>query len=271
MCTIIALFGVHRLPLVIAANRDEFYARTADPPMVLAPRIVAGRDQRSGGTWLGATSDGFFVGLTNQRAWEGGGAGPKSRGDVVLAGLRAGSVAAMNRYLDQLDPREFAGFNLLYGDAKHLSVAYARPTLKDVEHHALEAGIHVLANDRLESPDFPKTGRARERAQKLLAHPWPRLGEELKTLLRDRERPPLSEVPLPPAGSPFTHELVRELQALCIETPVYGTVSATLLAMSEAGVQAHWYADGAPHKVDFSDFSALHDPGEGAASFEKTR
>ncbi|MFW5921048.1 MAG: NRDE family protein, partial [Polyangiales bacterium] len=63
MCTIVVLHHVHpRHPLIVAANRDEFYERPATPPHVLSeqPRVVGGLDRRAGGTWMGVTGGGLF-------------------------------------------------------------------------------------------------------------------------------------------------------------------------------------------------------------------
>ena len=54
----------------LAANRDEFFRRTAEPMhwWSEAPGLLAGRDLVGGGTWLGMTRDGRFAALTNYRA-----------------------------------------------------------------------------------------------------------------------------------------------------------------------------------------------------------
>ena len=87
MCTLVAIAGLcPDVPLAVAANRDELYARAAAPPGVLAtePRIVGGRDLTKGGTWLGVTAQGFFVAVTNQRSWAAVEPGRRSRGELVL-------------------------------------------------------------------------------------------------------------------------------------------------------------------------------------------
>ncbi|MEO0326346.1 MAG: NRDE family protein [Myxococcota bacterium] len=266
MCTLVAFHAVHpAAPLVVAANRDEFHARASLPPEVLheVPRVVAGRDAEKGGTWLGVCSSGFFVGLTNQREWA---AKPqealRSRGDVTLEALRRGSVDGVHALLDTLDTRSLAGFNLLYGDGRSLHVAYARPGER-VERQALPPGVHVLTNDRLGSPHFPKARRAERLARGALAAtceaPLSGLLTRLESLLADAELPPLEEVPEPPPGARVDRALARRLQALCIETPVYGTVSATLLALAPGTVRAHRFADGAPGRVPFVDVTGLHE------------
>ncbi|MEM1418432.1 MAG: NRDE family protein [Myxococcota bacterium] len=265
MCTLVAFSRVHpRLPLVVAANRDEFHARASTGPVVLheAPRVVAGRDAEKGGTWLGASSSGLFVGLTNQREWA---AKPRealrSRGEVTLAALATGSVEGVHGLLDGLDTADLAGFNLLYGDAGSLHVAYARPGER-VERRALPPGIHVLTNDRMGSPHFPKALRAERLARQALAAasdaPFAAFVRRLEALLADRTQPSLEAVPEPPAGARVDREMARRLQALCIETPVYGTVSATILALDEHAIHAHLYADGAPGRVPFQDMTGLH-------------
>ena len=261
VCTLAVVHRAHAtLPLVVAANRDEFFARPATPPAVLedAPRIVAGRDLLGGGSWLGATGRGFFVGLTNQRSAAGSPSGARSRGHVVLDALRAGSVAATDALLAALDPTEYGGFNLLYGDAHALHVAYARPDASTVEIAPLPPGVHVLANDRLGSASMPKALRAAARIEGWLERPWPALRDALAELLADDSIPPLEAVPAPPPDAPFDRAFAQRLQALCVRTPSYGTRCADLLAIDAGGVHAHLHAEGPPGDVPFEDVSALY-------------
>src|SRR6476619_4722165 len=95
MCTIALLIDVvGGAPLVLAANRDESYARPSRPPEVLrdarrdaprdAPRIVGGVDVLSGGTWRAVRADGHFAAVTNQHAPATPPPGLRSRGLAVL-------------------------------------------------------------------------------------------------------------------------------------------------------------------------------------------
>ncbi|MGH7927508.1 MAG: NRDE family protein, partial [Candidatus Binatia bacterium] len=71
MCTLALFFDVFDgYPLLVAANRDERYDRPAMPPGLIAanPRIMAGKDLRAGGTWLGVNEHGLLVGILNRRA-----------------------------------------------------------------------------------------------------------------------------------------------------------------------------------------------------------
>ena len=240
-------------PLLIAANRDEFFARPAEPPQVIQarPLIVGGRDLKAGGTWMGATGDGFVVGLTNQRSYSRADPARRSRGAVVLGALRAGGPRRAARWLRALDPRDFNPFNLLFGHAHDVRVAYAHPQQGEVRIEHVEPGIHVLPNDVLDSAAFPKVARARA----LLAESAPTVVfEQMLRCLGDRvipERLP----PEPAAGLP---ESIRgSLNALCVVTPVYGTCSATAIALAPGRVERYLFADGAPHVTPFEDYTAL--------------
>jgi len=260
MCTIIAISRHHpTLPLIVAANRDEWYAREATPPQVLhdSPRVVAGKDVSAGGTWLGAAGTGLFVGLTNQRQWGPKPRRPRSRGRLVLDALSSGSVAGVHALLDASDPRELGELNLFYGDATQLHVAYGRHDAGRFVREAVGPGVHVLANDVIGSPHFPKATRAERRVAEVAKEPWDRLRPELEEVLADGSTPPLAEVPEPPAGA-VSREFARRLQAICVRTPEYGTRSATLLAIDEGGVREHLFADGAPDETRFEDVRGLY-------------
>ncbi len=259
MCTIIAAFQVHPdYPLWIAANREEFYARKATVPERVGG-YVAGRDLTSGGTWLGVTTRGFFVGLTNQRAWQGSAAGTRSRGEIVRDALEDGTPEGTRALLGALDAREMGGFNLMFGDARELWVAYARPSDAKVRLVQLDAGVVALANDELGSPHFPKCPRAEARARALITRRDQTLVSGFEELLADRSTPPLEDVPPPPDGAFIDHTMAHRLQALCVETPIYGTVSAAIIGVGAHGVALHRYAPAAPEVGSFVDALALHD------------
>ncbi len=249
-------------PLVVAANRDEFYAREATGPRVLAegPRAVAGLDRESGGTWMGANAAGLFAALTNQRDWHGPDRSLRSRGEIVTAALACETVADVERTLAAVDGRELNSFNLMFGDARALRVAYGRRERREVTVEPLGDGLWVLPNDRIGSPDFPKARRARALVEPHAGAPWPELEASLRRALADHDRPPEASLPTPPADSRFTAALVRELQALCIHTPAYGTRSSTILALSERGVERYLYAEGPPCTHPFHDVTSLLSP-----------
>jgi uncharacterized protein with NRDE domain len=257
VCTIIALTGlVPGHPVVIAANRDELYARPALPPAVLSrdPLVVGGRDAARHGTWMGATAGGFFVGVTNQRPAAARSVAPRSRGELVLRALQQGSGAGVRALLAEIDPAQYLPFNLIFGDASGLQVAYGRTD--GVTFEEVPPGLEVLHNDRLHAPAFAwKAARTRAVAEAALRAPDPLLA--LHPALADRELPPLDAVPEPPPGSPFDRELLRQLQAIEIHTPGYGTRSSTIVALSPGRVDRYLFGDGPASSAALQDVTAL--------------
>jgi uncharacterized protein with NRDE domain len=250
MCTIVVAHRLHAdYPLVVAANRDEFYHREARPPQRLAPGVWGGVDVEKGGSWLGSSEAGLFVGLTNQRAMAPASPRLRSRGEIVVRALSSGSVAAACALLQAIDPAEYNPFNLFVADAHRLVVAYARPEGLTIEEPG--PGLHVLTNDVLGSPYFPKAGRAAALAGPALGRRWGEgLGEGLARALADHERP--AEVAQPPGGA-LPAALARELQAVCVHTEGYGTRSAALIVTDETGLIHYLFADGPPCVTPFVD------------------
>ena len=261
MCTVVVLNGIRRdFPVVLATNRDEFFARPSSGAVRLLeqPRTVGGQDLVSHGSWMGVTEQGLFVGVTNQRSWHAPDRSKRSRGEVVINALKLGERHAVADMLRTLDAREFNGFNLLWGDAEELLVGYAREDQREIAIEVVPKGIHVLPNDRLDSPDFPKVQRAMALLDPFVRDEFDVLTEALKRMLADRERPPLEEVPNPQAESPLNRDMLRELSALCIRTALYGTRSSTIVALSPGKVSRYLYADGPPDQAQFADVMGLY-------------
>lgn len=260
MCTILFLYRVHpEFPLVVAANRDEFYTRPTSGPRLLlrSPRVLAGVDLRGGGTWMGANENGVVVGLTNQRTWRDPDPSARSRGEVVAAALAARSSAAIVELLGGLDARHYNAFNLLFGDADALFVAYARPGARSVEIVPAPEGVHVLPNDRLGAPGFPKADRARSLAEPIARAPWPVLRSGLAALLGDHERPPFEAIVEPPPGAVLDRRAVWHNEQICTHGDAYGTRSSTLVALRAGSVAHYEYADGPPCLTPFEAYAHL--------------
>ncbi len=265
MCTIVVASRLRAdFPLIVAANRDEFLGRPALPPAERSPGLIAGVDLEKGGTWLGATRAGLFVGLTNQHTEHLLGPAPRSRGEVVLGALEARSLDAALAFLRGLDMSLYNPFNLLLGDATRLVVGYSwrgqRMELLD-----LPPGLHVLANDALRSPLYPKTWRAARLVEPLLDQPWETLAPGLARALGDHALPPWAgpDEP-PPATAPDTVPLpvcdeelrpvARSLQSVCVHTGHgYGTRSASLVAIGPNGLARYLFADGPPCVTPFRE------------------
>lgn len=238
MCTILLLRDVHpNWPLVVAANRDEFYARATAGPQILVsePPVFGGRDLQAGGTWLGVTPQGFFAAVTNQRSAVALGSAPRSRGELVLETLKRGTVDTALAWLREQSPEEFNPFNLVFGDSDAVLIAYGRETWA---FENVPVGISVLPNDRLNSPEFPKVDRARTLCSQL-----PRDADSflvgLQAVLADGEVPdtfPIQDGPLP-------LEIQKRLHALHVTTPAYGTRSSTIIAFQRGRVDQYLHAD----------------------------
>jgi hypothetical protein len=103
MCLIVFAWKlIPQCPLVMAANRDEFFERPTQPASWWedAPNIYAGRDLQAGGTWLGTDKRGRFAALTNIRDGSAGRTEARSRGELVANYLRGDLEAA--EYLQTL-------------------------------------------------------------------------------------------------------------------------------------------------------------------------
>jgi len=156
MCLILLGWKVHaRLPLVVAANRDEFHGRPAARAAFWTdrPDILGGRDLQAGGTWMGVSRRGRFAAVTNYRGGTEPGAA-QSRGSLVTRYLQGASVG-------ELAERKalFSGFNLLASDGAELWWLSNR----DGAARRLEAGWYGLGNLLLDSPDVePHKERLRQ-------------------------------------------------------------------------------------------------------------
>src|SRR5262245_186991 len=141
MCTIAILIEVVAgAPLVLAANRDEIYARPTRPPEVLVrtPRVVGGVDELSGGTWLAVRSDARFAAVTNQRALAPQVAAARSRGLIVRELATSDDPAAQ---IARLDPAQYASMNLVWGRPGHVTAVYARRDRKSTRLNSSHLGI----------------------------------------------------------------------------------------------------------------------------------
>jgi len=252
MCTIAILLDVvSDAPLVVAANRDEMYARPTRPPQRWTSGIVAGVDELSGGTWLAVRPDGQFAAVTNQRVLAPPPPGLRSRGLVVRELAEADDPAA---YVSTIDPARYASMNLVWGDARGVSIAYAR-TEGTFEVEPLAPGIHVLCNDRLDAPGFPRGVRLREALERVTRDrpPLSAVIEPLHAALADHTRAPIELVP--PSRHP--PEIAHALTAACIHTDGYGTRSATIFAAAPGRVLQYLHADGPPCTTPLLDRSSL--------------
>lgn len=229
MCLIVVAYRCHPgYPLLVAANRDEFYDR---PTAALAqwqetPQLLAGRDLKEGGTWFGITSTGRFAALTNYRDPSRLISDAPSRGRLVSDYLHSEQSARI--YLAQLSQQADAynGFNLLLYDAEGLFyyANYAGPP------RILPPGLYGLSNHFLDTP-WPKVTRSCTAFRQMLnqyPNPTP---ETLLQIMVDRTPAPDAE--LPDTGIPLEWE--RWLSPCFITAPGYGTRASTALLAHDSG------------------------------------
>ncbi|MDP2881315.1 MAG: NRDE family protein [Azonexus sp.] len=224
MCLIVIGWRVHPdYPLVVAANRDEFYAR---PTASLArwpdtPEVMGGLDLEAGGTWLGISESGRFAAVTNVRE-PGMTKGAHSRGALTRCFLMAHSSA--EAYAAQIDGAQYSGFNLLLGDGDTLVYCSNR----DGRSRPLAPGIYGLSNHLLDSP-WPKLLAARQR----FAEALPRLPDESAFFELLADQAIVADENLPSTGVPIEWE--RLLSAIFVKSESYGTRASTLVTQRADG------------------------------------
>ena len=239
MCLIlIAWRSTPEFPLVIAANRDEFHARAAEPAhwWPTTPEILAGRDLQAGGTWLGMTRSGRFAALTNYRDPEQRRPNTPSRGSLVTSILLSADNTQDILQRLQSEGARYNGFNVLFSDGERLGI-YESMSGAGRE---LEPGIYGLSNHLLDTP-WPKVQAAKSRLSAALSD-LPDSHSAL-ALLRDAELAP--DHSLPQTG--MSVEWERLLSSAFIRSPTYGTRCSTVVQVNRAGHVSfeEWTWDGA--------------------------
>jgi uncharacterized protein with NRDE domain len=229
MCLILFAYKVHPdYNLVLAANRDEFHNRATRPLGFWQDReyILAGRDLKGGGTWLGVTRSGRLAAITNYRDPASLKDNAPSRGLLLSAFLSSAMPAG--EYLNEIrsDGHLFNGFNLLVGDADGLYYYSNRgnPVVQ------LPPGLYGLSNHLLDTA-WPKVERGKRGLQNLLREERVIKPEGLFQLLSDRSAPPPGQLPDTGVGRRWE----KMLSPLFIVSKYYGTRSSSVLLMSHSG------------------------------------
>lgn len=243
MCLIVFTLGQNRhYPLVVAANRDEFFQRPATAmdwwpeashPLALEP-ILAGRDLQSGGTWLAINAQGVVSAVTNVR--EGSMEdGLISRGDLPLRGLHP-QPQALRRHLANNASR-YSGFNLIILDGGVHSGAEPAGwyfSNRDAQPgRNLPRGSYGVSNHLLQTP-WPKLLRLRQRVTRTVAAADTNsksLHHALINHLMDPE--PAPDHLLPHTGVDLDTE--RMLSPAFIVSEHYGTRMTTVVTVAASG------------------------------------
>lgn len=225
MCLINLQFQEHpNYKLIVAANRDEAYARPTAPAQFWedSPEILAGRDLLQMGTWLGITKHGQFAALTNYRDPAHMKSGVNSRGKIITDYL-ANDITA-EAFLGSLkrDKDNYVGFNLILGNPDSLHY------YNNIENKAIKIipGTHGLSNHFLNTP-WPKVIKGKKRLREYVMSQKNINSDVLFEILSDAEEAQDEHLPQTGVGL----ELERKLSPLFIKTANYGTRSSTVLVI----------------------------------------
>ena len=226
MCLILLSLRCHpEYPLIIAANRDEFYHRPAMPAQFWQedPDLLAGKDIQAGGTWLGVSRRGRLAMITNYREIQQFDPKAPTRGKLVSDFL-AGNVPALD-YLEELRPDAalYNGFNLILGDKTGLY--YFSNRAEDIV--KLTPGQYGLSNHLLDTP-WPKVAKSKTRFHQLTKQP--KIEENLLfEILTDTAHAKDDQLPDTGVGL----ELERMLSPVFIKSSNYGTRCSTLIMIDK--------------------------------------
>lgn len=228
MCLIGFALDAHpRYRLVLGANRDELHARATAPARFWRdqPRVLAGRDEAAGGTWLGVNTDGRVAAVTNFREGRPRDPEKRSRGELVSGFLGGDDNAAT--YARRVAARgdRYAGFSLLLFDR----TAGWFVSNRDGEPHPVRPGIHALSNHLLDTP-WPKVRRLRDALDETLQGERPDRAR-LSAALLDREAAARQELPDTGVGA----SVESLLSPPFVRSPEYGTRSSTVLTVPSNG------------------------------------
>ena len=242
MCILFIAIRQHpQYPLIIAANRDEFFARPSRAAHYWddAPNILAGRDLQAGGSWLGINKDGQIAAVTNLRAPELIKSDAHSRGELVARYLRDDSDMEHYQAFLASQYSAFSPFNLLFGDTRELLVfsSFAPET------KPLATGFHSISNG-LPSDYWPKMSRGVKLLEQCILQPGELDIEQLLEVMRDKTEAP--DASLPATG--ISRAAEKRLSPIFISGADYGTRTTTLLLCEQERMRLLEY-NYLPHAV----------------------
>ena len=251
MCTLALYFHVFSdYPLVVAANRDEHYERPSSAPKVLAttPRILAGKDLRAGGTWLGVNEHGVLAGILNRRAngEPSPAAATRSRGLLCLDLLNLESAARGIAFMER-EERDYQHFTVVFADPTEAWTAINRS--RSIKTLKLAGGLHVFSSAAAHNERSEK----KERAYALFSALVPELttkADDVSSWTPILARVLSDHTPGETADDP------RE--AICVHGDVSGTVSSSILIYSRQEQQFQaFFCSGPPCQNSFGRFISL--------------
>ena len=244
MCTLAAFVRMSaEIPLLVAANRDEFLDRPSAEPGLIAvdPWVFAGQDLTAGGTWFGVNEHGMVVGLLNRRRTHAVDPGLRSRGLLCLEMLQTRSPSEAARRLRATPADAYNGFNMLIANADQAFVATNPAGALQVD--ALPAGVHLLTNLALNDPTCPRIAKSSQLFRALAlpsADALPDVLPALRTILSDHT------TALDPRAD--------TIDTLCVHLPGYGTRSSSIVAITSGGLR-YWHASGPPCESSYVELA----------------
>jgi uncharacterized protein with NRDE domain len=264
VCLLITMFKVVAAePLIMAANRDERYDRSAVAITALRsqePRVLGGRDDVAGGTWMAVNEHGVVAGLTNLPSPGGRDVTKRSRGELPLAlAGRPDAAAAVAWMSASVDPADYNPCWLMVGDRESLFYVDMTSGHRPVARQ-LDPGTYVLEN----APLLPQSAKAVHITALITAAralPGADVCDALATVLRDHSVGPASQVPGPASQVPGAADdrppRPAALSAACVHAEGYGTRSAMIVAVGAGGLPLVRVADGPPCQAPLVDVGEL--------------
>ncbi len=230
MCLIAFAYNISKeYPLILIANRDEFYDRPAQKAHYWEEegetKILAGKDLKGGGTWFGVSENRKWGAVTNYRDIANIKEDAPTRGDLIPNFLKSPDSA--KEYLHKLQnvAAKYNGFNLLLGDENGI---YHYSNNSNVI-SKIQPGIHGLSNALLNTP-WPKLTIAKnELKDKIESNNLDQ--EALFAILKNQKKADVHQ--LPKTG--LTEELEMAVSSIFIDTQNYGTRCSTLFFISQNG------------------------------------
>ena len=243
VCTLVVAWQVVAdAPVVVAANRDEAADRPSSPPELYrtAPRAIAPRDDRAGGTWIGYNEAGLFVGITNRWVDR---AGERSRGQLVADCLGCASATAAVETVERaVETDGYAGFNLVVADSDRATLLEWDGELSVTD---FDPGVHVVVNVGADGAYFEPPGR-------------PELGRQQAANATAVREALAVETANPPTAAAWRERAAAVLgdheYGVCVHGDGFGTRSASLIEIrgqDADGVGDSWFADGPPCRNPF--------------------
>ncbi|MFA0809877.1 NRDE family protein [Microbulbifer epialgicus] len=255
MCLLLFAYRCHReYPLLLIANRDEFYTRPTAPAAPWKESgLVAGRDLQAGGTWVGMLR-GRVAAVTNIR--EPGTAEPDqalTRGEIPLDFLTGNS--SPEQFAENLQGPRYRGFNALLFD-----LSASQPLACAGNRHApflFTPGIHGISNGAPDAP-WPKVEKGKARLECIVQSIKGPLSEEnfvkpALEALQDRQRAADTELPHTGIGLPLERALSpifvqidsrKDFMPVNVATSDteggYGTRASTIIAINRNGFSHFW-------------------------------